>query len=251
MMLEVHNISFRYKSLSVLNGVSFSTGTHEITAVLGPNGAGKTTLLRCMNRILTPQTGTVLIEGINPAESSLREAAKKIAYVAQKSEPARVTVFDAVLLGRKPHLGWNVSREDLTHTQAAIRRLNLEHLSLRYIDELSGGEYQKVCIARAVVQEPRVMLLDEPTASLDLRNQPATMRLLKEIIGGHDMCAVISMHDLNLAFRYCDKFIFLKEGKIFASVNKNEITREIIQEVYQVPVTLEWIKGHPLVIPLD
>lgn len=251
MMVEVKDIAFRYNSKPVLEGISFPTDRHEMTAILGPNGAGKTTLLRCLNRIVKPKGGTVSIEGEDLAREDLRGVAKKTAYVAQRSEPARVTVFDAVLLGRKPHLRWNISQHDLHHTQAALKLLDLEHLSLRYIDELSGGEYQKVCIARAVVQEPKVMLLDEPTASLDLKNQPAIMGLIREIVNGHDMCSIFSMHDLNLAFRYADRLIFLKDGKVYAAVGRGEVTKEIIETVYGVPVDLVTVKGHPIVVPLE
>ncbi|MBN2552712.1 MAG: ABC transporter ATP-binding protein [Spirochaetales bacterium] len=251
MILGVDGITFRYNSHPVLEDITFEVHTHQITAVLGPNGAGKTTLLRCINRILKPESGTVRIEERDLAHSSSREIARRVAYVAQRSEPRRISAFDAVLLGRKPHIGWDVSRHDLEMTQATLKRLDLEHLSLRYTDRMSGGEYQKVCIARAVVQEPTVMLLDEPTASLDLKNQLAILRLLRTIVRGHRMCAVITMHDLNTAFRYADNFLFLKNGRIYAAVDRSEISGAIVEEVYGVPVAVQWHQDHPVVLPLD
>jgi len=251
MILGVGGITFRYNSHPVLEDITFQVHTHQITAILGPNGAGKTTLLRCINRILKPEAGTVQIEEQDLAHCSSRDIARRVAYVAQRSEPRRISAFDAVLLGRKPHIGWNVSRHDIEMTQATLRRLDLEHLALRYTDRMSGGEYQKVCIARAVVQEPTVMLLDEPTASLDLKNQLAILRLLRTIVRGHRMCAVITMHDLNTAFRYADKFLFLKNGRIYAAVDRSEITGGIIEEVYGVPVAVQWHQDHPVVLPLD
>jgi iron complex transport system ATP-binding protein len=251
MILGVDGITFRYNSHPVLKNITFQVHTHQITAVLGPNGAGKTTLLRCINRILKPESGTVRIEEQDLAHCSSRGIARRVAYVAQRSEPRRISAFDSVLLGRKPHIGWNVSRHDLEMTQATLKRLDLEHLSLRYTDRMSGGEYQKVCIARAVVQEPTVMLLDEPTASLDLKNQLAILRLLRTIVRGHRMCAVITMHDLNTAFRYADNFLFLKQGKIYAAVDRSQITGDIIEEVYGVPVAVQWHQDHPVVLPLD
>lgn len=251
MILGVEGLSFRYGELEVLRNVSFQVRRHEITAVMGPNGSGKTTLLRCINGILSPETGSVTVLGRELREYSRREVARNIAYVAQRTEPGRVTAFDAVLLGRKPHIGWKVARKDLELTQAALQRLNMEHLSLRYTDSMSGGEYQKVCVARALVQQPRVMLLDEPTSSLDLKNQLSILRLLRTIVRGHDMCAVVTMHDLNTAFRYADRFLFLREGTIFASVDRPGITGEIIEEVYGVPVSVEWHQDHPFVLPLD
>lgn len=251
MILNVGGVSFQYNSTPVLRDVSFEAARHEMTAILGPNGAGKTTLLRCINRILKPKQGAVYIEGDDLADLTPKEIARKTAYVAQWSEPGRVTAFDAVLLGRKPYIQWNVSDHDIKHAQAALKRLAIEHLSLRYLDEMSGGEYQKVCIARAMVQEPTVMLLDEPTSSLDLKNQLAILRLLRTIIKEHEMCAVMSMHDLNTAFRYADKFIFLKNGTIYATVNREEINEEIIADVYEVPVSINWHQDHPYILPLD
>jgi len=251
MMLGVDGVTFRYNSNPVLKNITFEVHTHQITAILGPNGAGKTTLLRCINRILRPESGTVRIEEQDLAHCSSREIARRVAYVAQRNEPRRISAFDAVLLGRKPHIGWNVSHHDMEMTQATLKRLELEYLSMRYTDRMSGGEYQKVCIARAVVQAPTVMLLDEPTASLDLKNQLAILRLLRTIVRGHRMCAVITMHDLNTAFRYADNFLFLKTGTIVAAVDRSQITGDIIEQVYGVPVTVQWHQDHPVVLPLD
>lgn len=251
MILGVENLSFDYGDIKVLRNISFSLGKHQLTAIMGPNGSGKTTLLRCLNGILEPASGSVSLLDEPISKFSRREVARSISYVAQRNEPGRMTVFDAVLLGRKPHMGLRVSKEDLRLTQAAIHRLGLENLSMRYTDSMSGGEYQKVCIARALVGEPRVMLLDEPTASLDLKNQLATLRLLRTIAHGHDMSVLVTMHDLNTAFRYADRFLFLKGGSIFASVDRAGIDEDIIGEVYGIPVAVEWHQEHPYVLPLD
>jgi len=250
-MLEVKDLSFSYGSVQVLKQVSFDVDIHGLTAILGPNGAGKTTLLRCMNRILKPESGYVLIEGRDIADYSAGEAARRVACVAQRNQPGRITVFDAVLLGRKPHMGWRVTRRDTMLAQAALHLLNMEHLALRHTDSMSGGEYQKVCIARAMVQEPTVLLLDEPTASLDLKNQLDILSLLRMITAGHNMCTVVTMHDLNTAFRYADNFLFLKNGSIIASVHRSGITAEIIQEAYEVRVAVQWHQDHPFVLPLE
>lgn len=251
MILSVEGLSFSYGDLRVLKEISFSVNTHEVVAVLGPNGSGKTTLLKCINGLLRPLRGSVRLLGKNMTRYSRREAACMMSYVAQRSEPGRVTAFDAVLLGRKPHMGWRVSRRDIELTQAALHRLNLEHIALRHTHSMSGGEYQQVCIARALVGEPVAMLLDEPTASLDLRNQLSILRLLRTIVRGHDMCAVVTMHDLNTAFRYADRFIFLSNGGIMAEVNRNGITESVIEEAYGVPVRVLWHQDHPVVLPLD
>jgi len=161
-----------------------------------------------------------------------------------------MTAFDAILLGRRPHIQWNVSESDLQIVEAAIRMLRLEDLSLRYINEMSGGELQKVSIARALVQEPRVLLLDEPTSSLDLRNQLDILEIVRRVVTEHDVAAVMTMHDLNMALRYADRFIFLKDGVIHAAGGPEVVTAEIIEAVYGVSVAVEQYNGFHIVVPL-
>ena len=250
MILRVQGISFSYKSEKVLKNVTFDVKEGELVAILGPNGVGKTTLLRCINAILKPRHGTILIDSEDIGHLHGMEVAKKIGYVAQKSESARLTAFDAILLGRKPHIRWNVSKHDMEIVDAAIKKLGLEHLMLRYIDEMSGGEFQKVCIARAIVQEPKVLLLDEPTASLDLKNQLEILGFVKHVVSGHGITGLMAVHDLNTALRYSDRFLFMKSGKILAYGTIDDVTSDMIEEVYGVKVMLEDCKGHPVVIPL-
>lgn len=171
-------------------------------------------------------------------------------YVPQRCEAGRLTAFDAILLGRRPHIRWNVTEADLRIVEAAIRMLSLEDLLLRYIDEMSGGELQKVSIARALVQEPRVLLLDEPTSSLDLKNQLDILGIVRSVVTDHDVAAVMTMHDLNMALRYADRFIFLKEGVIHAAGGPGVVTPETIEAVYGVAVTVERYNGFRVVVPL-
>ncbi|MDN7025893.1 ABC transporter ATP-binding protein [Methanoculleus sp. FWC-SCC1] len=250
MILEVDDVAFTYRSAPVIREVTFALRPHETLAILGPNGVGKTTLLKCMNAILKPRCGSILVEGTDMLRADRMEIARKVGYVSQKCEAGRLTAFDAILLGRRPHIGWNVSEKDLKIVEAAIRRLRLEDLSLRYIDEMSGGELQKVNIARALVQEPRLLLLDEPTSSLDLRNQLDILGIVRQVVADHDVSAVMTMHDLNLALRYADRFIFLRDGIIHAAGGIEVVTPETIEAVYGVPVTVERYNGFSLVIPL-
>lgn len=251
MMLRVKGVSFRYRSVPVLEDICFDVNEGELLTILGPNGVGKSTLLKCLNGILKPQSGCILIENDNLLKLHTLEIARRLGYVAQKSESARLTAFDAILLGRRPHIRWSVTEHDLRIVNAAIQRLNLEELSLRYVDEMSGGEFQKVCIARALVQEPKVLLLDEPTASLDLKNQLEILKLIKKVVIEHTISAVMSMHNLNTALRYSDKFLFLKHGTIFAAGKRHDITAEVIEAVYGVHVAIEHYQGHPIIIPVD
>jgi iron complex transport system ATP-binding protein len=249
MILRVENLSFRYNSHPVLQDICCEARPDEIVAILGPNGAGKTTLLRCMNAMLRPKTGTIMLGEQDILASSRREIAQSIAHVPQHIEPPRVTAFDAILLGRRPWIGLNVRREDLLKVQGIIEQLNLSDLALRHVDAMSGGELQKVAIARALVQEPRVMLLDEPTSSLDLKNQHGIMRFIRSIVHTHHLTALMTMHDLNLALHYADRFVLLKEGMVFAAGGEEVITPELIEEVYGVPVAIRRWGGRCVIVP--
>jgi iron complex transport system ATP-binding protein len=250
MILDVDGVAFNYRSAPVIRDITFDLRPHQTLAILGPNGVGKTTLLKCMNAILRPKAGSVLIEGADLLTADRMEIARKVGYVPQRCEAGRMTVFDAVLLGRRPHIGWDVTEKDIRIVEAAIRMLHLEDLKLRYIDEMSGGELQKVSIARALVQEPRVLLLDEPTSSLDLKNQLEILGIVRHVTAEHDVAAVMTMHDLNMALRYADRFILLKDGVIHAAGGPDVVTPETIEAVYGVPVTVERYNGFRFVVPL-
>ncbi|MCK9298221.1 MAG: ABC transporter ATP-binding protein [Methanoculleus sp.] len=251
MILDVDGVAFNYRSASVIRDITFDLRPHQVLAILGPNGVGKTTLLKCMNTILRPKAGSVLIEGADLLTADRMEIARKVGYVPQRCEAGRMTVFDAVLLGRRPHIGWDVTEVDIRIVEAAIRMLSLEDLKLRYIDEMSGGELQKVSIARALVQEPRVLLLDEPTSSLDLKNQLEILGIVRQVTTEHNVAAVMTMHDLNMALRYADRFILLKDGVIHAAGGPDVVTPETIEVVYGVPVTVERYNGYRFVVPLE
>ncbi|MCL2862754.1 MAG: ABC transporter ATP-binding protein [Methanimicrococcus sp.] len=250
MILQVNGVHFRYKSRKVLNDINFSVNKGEILAIMGPNGVGKSTLLKCMDMILKPSVGAVLVDSADISKMPKQEIAKNIGYVAQRGDVSRMTVFDAVLLGRKPHIGLTVSENDYKIVDAALKRFGLEDMQLRSIDELSGGELQKVCICRAIAQEPGVLLLDEPTSSLDLHNQLEILNIIKNVTAGHNTATVLTMHDMNLALRFADKFVFMKDGEIRDACNAQGVTPEIIENIYGVKVHLEYFKGMPYVIPV-
>ncbi|MEF2230927.1 MAG: ABC transporter ATP-binding protein [Pseudodesulfovibrio sp.] len=249
MILSVAQLDFRYGSQQVLSQVDFGLQGGELLAILGPNGVGKTTLLKCINAIHAPSAGAVLVEERNVLRMRPHEIALSIGYVAQRSESARLTVFDAVLMGRKPHVKWKVSDHDLEIVDAAVKQLHMQHLALRHIDRLSGGELQKVAIARALVQEPRLLLLDEPTSSLDLKSQVDILNMLRHIITGHGIGAIMTMHDLNTALRYADKVLFLKDGRIHSTGPACQVTPEVVEEVYGLPVDIHRVNGRLMVVP--
>ncbi len=251
MILQVNGVSFGYNGRKVLNDVRFSVSPGELLVILGPNGVGKTTLLRCINSILKPAEGTVWVDGHDVLGLSPHQIAHRVGYVAQQQAAGRLTAFDAILMGRRPHIRWRVSDEDLRIVDGAIKSLGLQGLSMRYIDQMSGGELQKVAIGRALVQEPKLLLLDEPTSNLDLKNQIEILRLLRHAVQDHGLAAVMTMHNLNMALRFADSYLFLKEGRIFDIGRPEAIAAETVEAVYGVSVAIHHHNGHPLVIPVE
>ena len=249
MRLEVAGIRFSYNSHPVLAGVGFSLAPGRVMGVLGQNGAGKSTLLKCLNRILRPHTGAVHLEGEDLLAMCRREVARRVGYVPQRHGSERLTVYEAVLLGRKPHMGWTVSPDDCRRVETILAQMGLTRLSSRPVSDLSGGEVQKVMIARALAQSPGVLLLDEPTSNLDLKNQLEVMGIVRGIARNQGLSAVVSIHDLNLAVRFADSFLFLKDHRVHALVEKDGLTADIIREVYGVGVSLREVDGNTVVIP--
>ena len=247
-MIEVQNLSFSYGHHPVLSHVGFTAQSGECVGILGNNGAGKSTLITCINRIRTPDSGSVLIDGKAVGNMSRRELARSVAYVAQKNEMSQTTVFDCVLLGRKPYIRWAVGEEDLRLCTAMIHRVGLEALELRSLDELSGGELQKVMLARALVQRPKVLLLDEPTSNLDPRNQYEMMELVREVAREQHITVLIVLHDLNLALRYCDRFFFLKDGSGYRYGGLEVVDQHTIESVYGVCAKVMDVGGRRIVI---
>ena len=249
MILSIDGIKFRYNGHPVLEDVTFDVQQGEVVVILGPNGVGKTTLLRCINGILKPSSGTVMVEDENVLKMEAMAVARHIGYVSQRQSTGKITAFDAILMGRRPHIRFRVNEKDLRIVDGAIKSLHLENLALRHIDRMSGGELQKVALGRALVQEPNLLLLDEPTSSLDLKNQVEILKLIRHVVKEHAVCAVMTLHDLSTAFRFADKCLFLKNGGIHAAVSPREVTTDMITEVYGIEVDIHHHNGFPLVIP--
>jgi len=249
MMLRVEGVTFAYRSIPVLEGVDLSVDPGEFLAVLGNNGAGKSTLLRCIMRIVRPHTGAVYLDERDVHALRGSERARCIGHVPQRAETSHMTVYDAVLVGRTPHITWS-ARTRPPRGGARAGRVGLEDLAMRPIDELSGGELQKTVIARALAQEPRVLLLDEPTSSLDLRNQLDVLATVKRVTSAQGVAVIAVMHDLNLALRFADAFCLLVDGRVHACGGREVITSENVSHVYGVPVSVTTIDDVPLVVPL-
>lgn len=242
-MLKVQNITIKYGPCEVLRDVSFDLNKGEIIAVLGANGAGKTTLIRALNGTLPLSTGRILIADKALAGFSRREIAQQIAVVAQENETKfPVTVLQFVLSGRFARgsaFGWETGK-DLQVASDALRDCDLIDYGGRLMNELSGGERQRVVLARALVTEAKILLLDEPTANLDLAHQALMFRLVRERCVREMAAAIVITHDLNLASEFADRIMLLNGGGIFAIGKPRDVLREeMLKEVFGVKVVLD------------
>ncbi|AJC72412.1 iron ABC transporter ATP-binding protein [Thermococcus guaymasensis DSM 11113] len=245
-VLKVKNLNFGYNGSQILHNVSLEVERGELVAILGPNGAGKSTLMKCLAGVFKCKGVEVFGKPIN--EYSQEELAKIIGYVPQAIVPGFMRVFDTVLLGRRPYMGLKPSKKDIEAVKSTLKMLKIDHLALKPLNKLSGGELQKVNIARALAQEPEILLMDEPTNNLDLRSQVEVMKIAREFVDS-GKTAVIIMHDVNLALRFADRFVFMKDGRIIKDGGRNVLTPELFEEVYGVRGIIAEVQGVPVVIP--
>jgi len=235
--LEVQNIALGYNQHPVVSGLSFRLEPGEMVGLIGPNGCGKTSIIKALSRVLETQAGQITLDGKDLHLFAHNDLARAIGVVPQNPAlPENFTVAEIVLLGRTPYLGWlrKESSGDLALAWWAMQRTGTAVLYDRRLGELSGGERQRVTIARVLAQEPQVILLDEPTANLDINHQQEILNLIKGLCREKNLAVLIALHDLNLASQYCDRLILLKEGRIYADGRPQEvITAANIKAVYR------------------
>lgn len=250
--LQAKEIVFGYDSNPVLDSVSFEIAPSKLVTIVGPNGSGKSTLIKCINRIVSPQGGSILIDRREVAKMTRMEVARYLSYVPQSSVRIFPTnVFDTILMGRRPHIGWLGSERDEEKVWDVLQLLNIERLAMNNFSELSGGQQQKVLIARALVQEAEVMLLDEPTSNLDIWHQLDVMNIIRDVVKKKEITAIMALHDLNLASYYSDRIIMMKRGKIVAVGDPHSvITEENIASVYRVQAAVRKLSDRPMIMPL-
>lgn len=248
-MIRIDQLDCGYGNRQVLHRISFNLQQGELVSVLGMNGCGKSTLLKCINGLLQPSNGEIRINGQPLRQLSRQELARTIGYLPQNTQAIDCTVFEAVLIGRKPHLGWQVTGHDLAETARMLRLTGLSGYADRSTLQLSGGELQRVAIARTLAQQPSILLLDEPVNHLDIRSQIDVMALIRSLTKQLGISTIAVMHDLNMALRFSDSFLMMKEGTVLATGGREVITTDNIRELYQLQVVLQELNGIPLVIP--
>ncbi len=248
-MLTVENLQFRYRNeREILRNISFSLDDGQFMAILGNNGAGKSTLLKCVNRILPARRGHVRMDDQNLLQMSSREIARRVAFVAQTVPDTQMTVQDVVMLGRRPYMRWEFTEEDRRIVHKSMDRLGLTSLRDRFLNQLSGGERQKVMLARALAQQPKILLLDEPTSSLDLQNQYQVLDLVRDTCRNIGITAIVAIHDLNLALRFCDRFLLLKNGQIYRCGDASILDPTAISDIYGVRAEIVSVRGRRMVL---
>ncbi len=251
--MTVKDLNFSWGDNEVLKGVDFSIKSNEVVSILGVNGAGKSTLIKCLNTILKPKEGTIKIitntddspidSMVDVSSLDLVALSKVMSYVPQSVRTSfSMDVFDVVLLGRKPHIKWRISDDDRSKVSETLRYLNLEDFAFRKFDQISGGERQRVIIAKAIAQDPNLFLFDEPTSDLDLKNQIQIMKCIKNLIKDSESpkSALIAIHDINIAARYSDKIMLLDNGSVRAfGPPKEVLTEQNIADVFSVKSSVE------------
>jgi len=238
MLLEINDVRFAYHSSDVLKGITFSASGGEVVGILGKNGCGKTTLMKCINAHLSPHGGCVVLDGDVVSAVSRKELAKKMAMVAQSSSVSfSFTVLDAVLMGLYPNSEWmgSPSDSDMERVSEAMKATGVFGFADRPVTELSGGERQRVMITRALVQDPKVLLLDEPTLHLDINHQFGLMELVRSLVAEKGILVILVTHEIGLAARYCDRILLVDDGEIAGSGTAEEVvTAENLERVFGI-----------------
>lgn len=251
MLLSVDGMVFDYGRTNVLNDICLDANPGEILGILGPNGSGKTTLLKCINGILAPKQGRIAICGEDVKEMGRAELSRRIGYVPQSSgnDICSPTVYEVVLMGRRPHITWEYSEKDRKIAWDAMEEMDVKEISSQRFDRLSSGQAQRVLMARAIAQEVKVLLLDEPTSNLDVRYQIEVMRSVQDQVSKRGISACAVVHDLDLAMRFCDKVVLLNRGKVLAAgPTEDVINPSNIKAAYGVDSVIQNIQGRPRVL---
>jgi iron complex transport system ATP-binding protein len=247
-MLEIKNLSVKLGKKPALDSVAFSAAPGRLSVVIGPNGAGKSTLLKTIVGLIKPQCGRILRQGLPLDQLSRRSLARAVAYLPQNAQPIPANVYDTILLGRKPHLCFRPGPDDRRLVEEVICDLDLGHLRNSCVTRISGGEFQKVLIARLLVQNTPVMLLDEPINHLDIKNQLEIMDLIAQLTISRQLTTMIVLHDLNFALGHASDLLLLNNGRTIFSGPPERLTSDDLKTAYQVDLKIATIEGKRQVI---
>ena len=249
-MLKVENLTFSYEKngKKVLNGTNLELNQGEIGIVLGKNGSGKTTLFKNILGIEKPQDGAVSFNGENLLKMNRRDRARRIAYVPQHIHFGDLTVFDSVLMGRVSYFGMKAGKADYLAVEKILSDMQLLDFADRSAEALSGGEKQKIAIARAMAQEPKLMVFDEPTGNLDIANEQLIIEEAKKLARGKNIGILCSLHDLNRALSFGDRFFLMKDGVVKYTGGPECINEEVLRDVFDIHVKLIQVDGQTLIL---
>lgn len=235
-VLEAKDVTFGYKDVTILHDINLRFEEPGLVCILGPNGVGKTTFAKCLNRLNNISGGSITIDGTSIYDMHRRDIAKHIAYVPNSASSVfSMTVYDSILLGRTPVSGYNVSKSDIEAVAKAIEELDLDSLAAHDVNQLSAGQTQRVSIARGLVQESPILILDEPTSNLDVRYQMEVMRFLRNYARDNGIIIIMVCHDLNITAAYADRVILMFKGTIYADgAVQDVLTAENLKTVYRI-----------------
>lgn len=252
-MLKINNLFFKYKNSKnyILNDVSLELDDKKIGILLGQNGSGKTTLFKNILRINKQEKGTILIDDIDISTLKRNKLSSLISYVPQHIEFGNLTVFESIILGITSNSFFTFSKKDKENVYAIIKKMGLEDVAFNNVNNLSGGQKQKVAIARALISNPKLIIFDEPTANLDLKNQQLFVQTIRQIVSENDVSILIALHDIHLASKLGDEFYLLKDGHINDSFSLNNASETSLSDVFGIKIKIKNIDGRKCFVPYE